>query len=401
MGKIDANTPIDNVGFSFRTRNTRRRAHIDTFKDLMAAYEEGNLRSIKNLGKVQYGEILAIIDSLGYRKENKVISNPYIHSRGYHVPREVEKIPIDNMNLENRLRNVLYREGYRTVGKIMRMKKESLYLIHGIGDQSANELVKAVKGIEKEGIEYFTAPDRTNELIEEDNLRTLDKRTAYDLVKRYGLKVKWIAEWYDVSISWINFAINDKTNHGNWLNREFTEEDAKNLNHMIDSNVDIYKPTSDETLYFLSNIKDDCAVLIVNDKEIKCFFLNMLPEDIQERMREERLDHLSMEERTLMTEGEIVSVLRKEYFRAYDPKKLSRYARYRGMSSEKYSRFLTGMPLITTTTTVTDERIEQFLSEYYRDGQISMPKGENCHWFRSFISRNGYTMKDVREMYGF
>ena len=72
-----------------------------------------------------------------------------------------------------------------------------------------------------------------------------------------------------------------------------------------------------------------------------------------------------------------------------------------GMSSEKYSRFLTGMPLITTTTTVTDDRIEQFLSEYYRDGQISMPKGENCHWFRSFISRNGYTMKDVREMYGF
>ena len=261
--------------------------------------------------------------------------------------------------------------------------------------------MKAVKGIEKEGIEYFTAPDRTNEPIEEDNLRTIDKRTAFHLVKEYGLKVKWIAEWYDVSVSWINFAINDKVNHGNWLNREFTEEDAKNLNHMIDSNVDIYKPTPDETLYFLSNIKDDCAVLIVNDKEIKCFFLNMLPEDIQERMREERLDHLSMEERTLMTEGEVVSILRKEYFRAYDPKKLSRYARYRGMSSEKYSRFLTGMPLITTTTTVTDERIEQFLSEYYRDGQISMPKGENCHWFRSFISRNGYTMKDVREMYGF
>ena len=152
MGKIDANTPIDNVGFSFRTRNTLRRAHIDTFKDLMAAYEEGNLRSIKNLGKVQYGEILVIIDSLGYRKENKVISNPYIHSRGYHVPREVEKIPIDNMNLENRLRNVLYREGYRTVGKIMRMKKESLYLIHGIGDKSIDELMKAVKGIEKEGM---------------------------------------------------------------------------------------------------------------------------------------------------------------------------------------------------------------------------------------------------------
>ena len=63
MGKIDANTPIDNVGFSFRTRNTLRRAHIDTFKDLMAAYEEGNLRSIKNLGKVQYGESGTVLDS--------------------------------------------------------------------------------------------------------------------------------------------------------------------------------------------------------------------------------------------------------------------------------------------------------------------------------------------------
>ncbi len=145
MRKIGPDTPIDNIGFSFRTRNSLRRAHIDTFKDLMDAYEKGEIRRIKSLGKVQYGEILAIIDSLGYRKENKVISNPYIHSRGYHVPREIENIPIDNMNLENRLRNPLYREGYRTVGKIMRMKKESLYLIHGIGDKSIDELMKVVK----------------------------------------------------------------------------------------------------------------------------------------------------------------------------------------------------------------------------------------------------------------
>ncbi|MCR5233894.1 MAG: hypothetical protein K6E53_08295 [Lachnospiraceae bacterium] len=207
MRKIGPDTPIDNIGFSFRTRNSLRRAHIDTFKDLMDAYEKGEIRRIRSLGKVQYGEILAIIESLGYRKKDKVTSNPYIHSRGYLVPREIENIPNDNINLENRLRNVLYREGYRTVGKIMRMKKESLQLIHGIGDKSIDELMKAVKGIEKEGIEYFTAPDRTNEPIEEDNLRTLDKRTAYDFVKRYGLKVKWIAEWYDVSVGLLEIEI--------------------------------------------------------------------------------------------------------------------------------------------------------------------------------------------------
>lgn len=142
MGKIDANTPIDNVGFTFRTRNTLRRAHIDTFKDLMVVYEEGNLLNIKKLGKVQYNEILAIIDSLGFKKKDKVLSNPYIHSRGYHVPREIENIPIDNMSLNNRLRNTLNREGYRTVGKVMRIMKKDLFNMHGIGGKSADDLRK-------------------------------------------------------------------------------------------------------------------------------------------------------------------------------------------------------------------------------------------------------------------
>ena len=195
----------------------------------MVVYEEGNLLNIKKLGKVQYNEILAIIDSLGFKKKDKVLSNPYIHSRGYHVPREIENIPIDNMNLNNRLRNTLHREGYRTVGKVMRIKKKDLFNMHGIGGKSADDLRKVVTKIENEGLKYFDGPDPTLEPIKEDNLRTIDKKTAYDLVKRYGLKVKWIAEWYGVSVSWINYAINDNTNHGNWLNGSILKKMLRTL----------------------------------------------------------------------------------------------------------------------------------------------------------------------------
>lgn len=116
MGEVDLNTPVDSLGFTNRTRNSLRRAHIDTFGDLVHAFDERNLRSIRNLGKIQYKEILSLITTVSSSKpqtetENIIVNSPYICSDPDNIPDEIKNLPIEDMRLSYRLLNYLGRSG--------------------------------------------------------------------------------------------------------------------------------------------------------------------------------------------------------------------------------------------------------------------------------------------------
>lgn len=401
MENIESNTSVDLLGFTNRTRNSLRRAHIDTYGDLVHAFEEKDLRCIRNLGEIQYKEILKLITMVsGDKTQIEIENNPYICSNPSNIPEEIKNRPIDDMKLSPRLRNYLGRNGYRTVGEVIFMEKEAIDGFFGLGVKSAKELSEVVSRIEEEGADYFIVPEPVLEPIDPDNLRTIDIKTASDLIDNYGLKTKWVAKWYGVSGSWIREMLHQDKKRGNWLNRNLTEEDIDQIKHMITNSLEIYQPSTSKTLYFLSNHKDDCAVVIVNDHEIKCFYLSMLPDDLQKMIRKVRLESITLEEFSIIEEGEIVSVLKKNFFRPKDPVRFNQLARRRNMNGDKYCVFLTGMPLMSRMYAVTDDRIVEFLRLYCKGGKIIMPPGETCHWFRAFISRKGYSVKDIVKMYG-
>ncbi len=398
MENANSSTSVDLLGFTLRTRNTLRRAKIDTLSDLLGVYKSGNLRKVKSLGKVQYREILEILRLVA--EEDFADQGQYLYSKNYNIPEEIEAIPLRAMKLNTRLHNCLCRTGCKTVGDVVRMKRETIYKIRGIGKYSIDELKKVVTRIENEGAEYFKQPDPMLDQLSV-NPREMDITTVRNLKENYGLKTKWIAEWYGVSESWINEKILHGRNTGNWCNRVLTNEDVQYLEHMLEENLEIYSPDVERTIYLINNHKDDCAVVIINRTEIKCFYLDMLPEELRKHIREKRRESLTHEEFMIIREGEIVSVLKKKYFRPKDSARFFIKAKLRNMSSEEYSLFLTGLPLLSRQVTVTDDRIMEFLRKYCKNGKISMPIGENCQWFRSFIFRNGYTIKDILELYDF
>lgn len=398
MENANSSTSVDLLGFTLRTRNTLRRAKIDTLSDLLGVYKSGNLRKVKSLGKVQYREILEILRLVA--EDDIADQGQYLHSKNYNIPEEIEAIPLRAMKLNTRLHNCLCRTGCKTVGDVVRMRRETVRKIRGIGSISIDELKEVVTRIENEGVEYFKQPDPMLVCISV-NPREMDIETVKNLKEKYGFKIKWIAEWYGVSVSWINEKILHGKNKGNWCNRVLTDEDIQYLEHMIEENLEIYCPGAERMMYLLNNHKDDCAFVSVDKTEIKCFYLDMLPEELQKNIREKRRECLTHEEFMIVREGEIVSVLKKKYFR---PKNSGRFlikSKLRNMSSKEYSIFLTGLPLLSRQVTVTDDRIMEFLRKYCKNGKISMPMDKNCQWFRSFISRNGYTIKDILELYDF
>ena len=69
----------------------------------------------------------------------------------------------------------------------------------------------------------------------------------------------------------------------------------------------------------------------------------MMPEYIQTKIKESRLDCLFMGELEIISSGKIVSILKQEYFCSENTGNFRQFASKRGMSTEEYCKVLTGM----------------------------------------------------------
>lgn len=350
---------IEKLNLTVRSYNSLKRARINTLQQLFDAYQEGKLLDIKNLGMKSYQEIKDVLDDIsdgGFEIEEGGTIEEIVDE--YEVPNEIENISVCELKLSVRLLNGLIRGGFDTVGKMMRMSRDEIFSIHGIGSKSVDELISVRNSIKEDGAEYFESADIADiesRPIDERHKRTVDIETVNKLRENYRFKTAWLSEWYGVTRSRVNQIVHKRFNQGNWLNRELTDIDRNLLLQIVKEKKDFVDCEEGTKVYFLSNNEDDCAFLFVNDEEIKCFFLNMLPEDLQQIIRESRLDQLSLEELELATAGRTSSVLKKEYFVPDSPYKFRQFANIRGMSIDEYCLFLTGKEYSTAQATVTDE----------------------------------------------
>ncbi len=393
---------IKKLNFSVRTFNTLKRAGINSLQDLFDAYEQEKLLTIHNLGMKGYEEIKnAIIDITrgDSRLEDLILESE--NEEVYAVPEELEDISIYELKLSVRLHNSLLRAGYDTIGKLSKMTYETMMSVRGMGAKTIEELVNVLQKIKEEGVQFFEESEEKGALIDKKGKRIIDIDTVKRLRENYGLKTICLAEWYNVTRSRILQVLNRRRNPGNWLNRELTPENQSLLLEMIQRKVEYLESTDGNKAYFFSNWKDDCAVVFVTDEEIKCFFMEMLPEDIQEAIKESRLDCLSFEELDIISSGKTISILKKGYFCPENTGRFRQFANLRGMSADEYCVFLTGMNYATAHSTVDDEKIVEFLNAHYTNGRLMIPSNNSTQWFRSFISRNGYTIEEIADMYGF
>ena len=396
---------IEKLNLSTRSFNGLKRAGINTLDQLFQIYRQQKLRGIRSLGEKSYQEINNILDEIskeGLDFENVVSEEKSTET--YAIPEEIENISIQNLKLSERLRNSLSKAGFYTVGKILRMGNDDIDGVYGIGKKSTDELLSFIKVVKEKGIDYFKSDEDSvakNEPADEKHMRAIDIETVNKLEKDYHFKSVWLTEWYGVTRSRINQILHKNINRGNWLKREFTDDDRILILKMINEMKNSAESENGRKSFFLSNNRDDCAFIFVDDKEIKCFYFGELPKDLQEVIKKRRLDCLSFEELEMADCGQTEFILKKEYFIPENTYKFKQFATKRGMSIEEYCKFLTGKEYTTAQATVTDEKIIEFLNAHYSNEKLMIPSNNSTQWFRSFISRNGYTIDDIAELYGF
>jgi len=396
---------IEKLNLSVRSNNALRRAGINTLTQLFNVYMQQKLPEIRNLGIKSYQEIKDVLDKIskeGLNIEKDVdvdeITDVYV------VPEEIEDISIYDLKLSERLSHSLIKEGFDTIGKIMHLTKDDILTIHGIGNKSKDELLTIIKSIKEEGADYFNnSEDASHKLrpLDEQHKRTIDIETVNKLRVNYHFRTAWLSEWYGVTRSRINQILHKKINRGNWLNRKLSDEDIGLFLKIVSEGKNFVESDNGTKAYFLNNKEDDCAFIIVNDNEIKCFFLEILPKNLQQIIHDKRLECLSFEELHMINSGKTEMILKKEYFIPNNASKFQQYANDRGMTVEEYCSFLTGKGYLNAHLTINDEKIIRFLNEHYINGMLIIPSNYSTHWFRSFIFKNGYNIDEIAELYGF
>lgn len=146
---------IEKLNLTVRSYNSLKRAKI-----LFDTYQEGRLLDIRNLGMKSYQEIKDVLDDIfdsSFNVEEDGAVGEIVDE--YEVPEEIENISVRELRLSIRLLNGLISSGFDTVGKMMRMSREDIFSIHGIGIKSVEELMSVTNTIKEDGIEYFKVGD--------------------------------------------------------------------------------------------------------------------------------------------------------------------------------------------------------------------------------------------------
>ena len=406
---------IDNLGIGSRSYNALRRAGVHTVGDLIQMSQK-DIFELRNVGVLSRNEIATAIESIV--QSGKVIYHENVHgltsdtnvvsenSKITKILPEVDAIPLDDIPLSVRARNALRRANIQTVGALIMMSEKDILGLHGVGQQTRDEIITVIHSILEDGKEYFNKLSDGVLTHSEDEPETLSKKgfdflTIDLLTKKFGFKTTKLTEWFGLSRQSVYNVLEKRSPQRRelWTGKVLSEEERKILTSLIENNSFDY--IGDKvTCCCMNNKQDDFVCLFIYENEIKCFFLKDLPDDIRDSIISRKMHVYTERELAGECLGRTVYVLTKPFFRPDNTDRFRANAQLRGMTTDEYSVFISGYPYLDQRS-VTDEQIIAFLHENLLDGKVYISSDPKNQWIRSIASRNGYTIKNFIELFGF
>ena len=398
------NIDIEDCDFSNRTHNILLRSQITNVYELAEKYNEG-ITSLRGAGVFVEEEVRSffeskINDTLDVIQHKKDVLQTIAEAKA--KMGEAEKIEVEDVNsfleamdqvdifeipMSVRVHNGLRRGGINTVKDLLLLKRSDLLELRNIGATSVDEIESIQNSIWAEREEYFSKEaseygDVEDELSE--GTRDFDKIVIADLRDNYNFSTALLQEWFGITRQRVYQKLEPrKKNRDKWVGKELTDKDLDGIKRLI-SLKSMFEEIEGEKYYFFNNKKDDCVFLCVTEKEIKCFYLADLPEDVQEIIRNGNLDKYDSDELSWSPLGETVYILKEPYYRPYDMYKYRLLAQRRGMSLDEYAQFLEGIPYYGGKN-ITDDQIIEFFDANMVDGKVYISSDSSNQWIQLFI----------------
>ncbi len=319
----------------------------------------------------------------------------------------VQDTPIESLGLGARATNALRRGGIQTVGALIQMSEKDIMSLRNVGAQTRDEILAVIDAIIRDGKAYFDylASQDNRELGDEPIVESASKGFDFAVIdiltERFGFKPAKMTEWFGLSRQSVYNALEKRLpqRRSTWTGKTISESELSILAELIENKSFDY--TDDEvTCCCMNNRQDDFVCLFIYENEIKCFFLSDLPDEIREQVVSKKMHMYTERELAGGSDGRVINVLTKPFYRPDNPERFRNNAQLRGMTLDEYAVFISGYPYLDQRS-VTDEQIIAFMQENMVDGRVYISSDPKNQWIRSIASRNGYTIKSFIELYGF
>lgn len=338
-----------------------------------------------------------------FETREKRIAEIYDEVKDYHVA----EVP----HLGSRACNALERAGILKVGDLLQMSQGDITRLPRVGVQTRIYISAVIDAIITEGKAYFLPSDRaetelcdpspTTEITTKQIRKGFDFSIIDTLIGEFYFKPGRLAKWFGVSGQRIYsiLKVRPPQRADIWTEKLLTEHEKSVLSSLI------YQKTFDYsdnhvTCCVCNNRKDNLACLFVYEDDIKCFFLQNLPVELQQMIIAANYHRYTEKELAGEADGKIIHVIKKPFFSPTYPQKFKANAQLRGMTKKEYSIFLSGYPL-GNPKNVTDEQIIAFFEKNLVNGKVCLSSAPPNQWIRSLASRNGYAIKEFIELYGY
>lgn len=323
---------------------------------------------------------------------------------------EYREIPISSLKLSNRAFNALMRANLSTLYLLIENYK-NLSEIRNMGSKSIEEILGVLEQISQNGITSVSATNVQDEDSLDGVASDLPDTTIFGkgfdfdvidaLTEQFYMKPVCMTEWYGLSRQGIYNVLDKRSakRRAVWTGKEMTADERTILVSLVQERKFDY---ADDTVICscLNNRQDDLACLFIYKKDIKCFFLKDLDESLQKMITSVNYHRYMQRELSGETEGRIVYVLTNPYFLPALPDRFRANAQLRGISLNDYARFVSGYP-IGDSRSVTDDQITTFFEKNMVEGKVYISSDPKNQWIRSLASRNGYSIKDFIELFGY
>lgn len=408
--------PIESLGLGTRATNALRRGGIHTVGALIQMSQK-DIFELRNVGVLSREEITKAIESIVQsgkivyherEEESKtIIETTPESSRLSELLPEIESIRLDDVPFSVRARNALKRANIQTADELVQMSEKDIMGLRNVGAQTRDEILAVINAIIREGRAYFDNltsqydQKHGDEPIVESASKGFDFAVIDILTERFGFKPAKMTEWFGLSRQSVYNALEKRLpqRRSTWTGKTISESELSILAKLIENKSFDY--TDDEvTCCCMNNRQDDFVCLFIYENEIKCLFLKDLPDEIREQVVSKKMHMYTERELAGESDGRVINVLTKPFYRPDNPEKFRANAQFRGMTSDEYAVFISGYPYIDQRS-VTDEQIVAFMKENMVDGKVYISSDPKNQWIRSIASRNGYTIKSFIELYGF
>lgn len=230
----------------------------------------------------------------------------------------------------------------------------------------------------------------------------IDSNSCRRLNDEFDISWAELSRIADVSRQRMDQVMNGQVvNESRWTGKSFSTDEKELLEIMIEDEL-LNFDSEELKVRIINDCAGNIAIVLKNETEVKCFFLEDIPEDLLIKLKEKRMDFLLQIDFDVLKNCNKVYVMKKLCLSVEGCSDLLTKAKNsHKMNQKEYAEFL-GIERFVSVKDNTDSDFINFFEENLIDGEVYISSSPKNQWIRGYASRKAkMSIEEFVEFFGY